>query len=209
MRGNGCAPMAAVLIVGLGLSGCAGDAEKHRQEPRPTSPPASTEAAEPDPGTQGIDLAAEEACMRGSWALDLADYAQQSTEWLLELGIPLDGPIAISGTYALGFGADGIFTIGENLVVEASVLGNPIAATNISAGAGEWAWTGPEDGESAFFVDDWSYSVPPGEVDPSDVRPPTLLDPLANTPIHAECTRDVLTLQGEGAPLVGSFWRAD
>lgn len=126
----GIAAAAALLALG----GCSTPAAERPQEPRDPEP-AATEAPPQDRGPAG-----EESCLLGQWALDLPDYAEQSTAYLLSVGIPLDGPVSIGGTYTLGFGPDGIITIGENLVIDASVMGNPIMATNIAAGSGEWSW---------------------------------------------------------------------
>lgn len=49
--------------------------------------------------------------------------------------------------------------------------------------------------------------MPPGEIDPSDPRPPVLFDPASPTPISVGCAGDDLSLQALDAPLVGNFWR--
>ena len=105
MRGRAVIALVAAAAA-LALAGCA--------------PPSQAGPASRPDGTAGAGAA--ESCVIGRWSLDLMDYSAGHRP-PLSLSIPLRR-YAIGGTYTVNI--DQTFTIGYDLVIDASVHGVPI-----------------------------------------------------------------------------------
>lgn len=187
------------------LTGCGGT-----PSPEADGDPPGVQEPAPEGGSgeeqEPVDPLAE--CLEGTWQLDTADYLAQSTEYLRGLGIPLDA-LDVVGGQQISFTADGSFLQSTDMVWSASLAGIPVSVPSASVGEAAWAL---DDG--ALSITDWSWLVAPGETSASDLPPgmqapefPTIsLEGLTSGEV--ECG-DVLVLQGDGAPLSGTFVRFD
>jgi len=182
---GGTVAAAALLVV---LSGCAG-------APEP-APPDPARPAAPSGDASGGDT----ACVIGSWLLDVDDYRAQAEAYLLLLGIPLEA-FDLTGTMILDI-TPVYFSLSAAMVTSAVVHGVPISEPQEFSGGADWAWEA--DDETTLSLDAWAWGVEPADTGDAPVAPP-FIDPGA--PASVTCEGDRLSLQGDGAPLVGHFIR--
>ena len=164
----------------------------------------TTTTPEPPDDSTGGETTAELSCLTGQWDLDVANYRDQSQEYLTTLGVPI-ADFAMSGTEVLSFGEDGSLELAANITAGGTItvpgFTGPVSTTteNISTGN----WTTAEDGSLTIenwtpIVNDVSGESPEGV----ELGGFTLADA---TGITALCDATSLFLQGPDAPL-GSYW---
>jgi len=179
---------AAALLVAL--AGCA-----------PAPAPAPQEPAGPEPGEQ-------QPCQVGYWLLDVPDYATQSEEYLLGLGVPVEG-FAMTGEGSLDIGADGFITGVVSLVSTGTIVAGevrvPFETPSSYTFSGNWE---PGDDPATIDLSNWATVPDPGvETDPEAPAAPPAIDFTDVPSVSTVCTGDSLSIQGPDAPLAALFHR--
>jgi hypothetical protein len=158
---------------------------------------------DPDDSTGG-ETVAEESCLTGEWDLDVANYREQSQEYLTTLGVPITD-FTMSGTEVLSFSADGGLELASDITSGGTItvpgFTGPVSTATTSISSGNWSTA--EDGsltiENWTLIDNSVTSTAPEGVDLGGFS-------LTNASgITALCDETSLFLQGPDAPL-GSYW---
>lgn len=180
-------PAAAVLLL-LVLVGCT---------------PTVTTSDDPGDSTGGESLGGEN-CLTGQWDLDVANYRDQSQEYLAGLGIPLTD-FTMTGTEVLTFAEDGGVELASQITSGGTItvpgFTGPVSTETTSISTGNWSTAG--DGsltiENWALIDNSVTSTAPEGVDLGGFS-------LTNVSgMTALCDETSLFLQGPDAPL-GSYW---
>ncbi len=180
---------ALLIITAIIVTGCGGGSDE----------PSETATSEPTATQTSAAAAGDTECLLGRWYLDTDNYASQSRSYLEGLGLPITS-LDIGGDQILDFNEEPYVSLSTDLAISAVVGGQPLSVSSQNAGGGEWGWNA--DSETDIGVDNWDWSVAPG--DNPDGAPP-LIDP--SNGISVTCETDRLVVQGEGAPLTGVFVR--
>jgi hypothetical protein len=157
---------------------------------------------EPDPE---VPPAADEPCIVGTWQLDVADYAAQSEEFVLGLGLPIED-FAMTGAGEITFTADGLVATDIALTTTGTIVAGdtrvPINQQSAYTGSGDWAaGTDPD----TIDLSNWA-NVPDPDVATSPDAPPVPAIDYTDIPtVTASCTANDLVLQGPDAPL-SALW---
>ena len=187
---------AALIVLSVGtVSGCSAQSPA---EPAPAPEPAAS-----DPG-------AEAPCIVGEWQLDVPDYASQSEDYLVGLGIPIED-FEMTGNGTMTFTESGLVAG----VIDLSITGTLVAGdTRVpvdqrSAYEGSGDWSQPDDPTTIDLANWANVPVPdtaadPGAFDDPDAPVPAI-DFTDIPAVTAECTADTLWLQAPGAPM-SSLW---
>jgi hypothetical protein len=186
-------PLVSVTIVTvsatLALSGCA---------------PAPTPGGSPDGNGSS---SSQDPCIVGVWNLDVADYGAQSEEYVLGLGLPIEG-FAMDGSGTIQFTADGLVSSGVDLTVTGTIVAGetavPLNTRSAYSASGDWS-TGSE--ASTVDLAHWS-SVPDPDVvvDPDSPDLPTI-DYTDIPSVQTTCTASTLVIQAPGTPLSARWTR--
>ena len=177
-------PFALVAI--LALAGCSAATE--------------TENPADDPAPAG-----EEPCVVGTWNLDVADYAAQSEEFVLGLGLPIEG-FGMTGAGKITFTADGLVATDIALTTTGTIVAGetrvPLNQLSAYTGSGDWSTGG---GADTIDLANWA-NVPDPEVpvDPSAPAVPAI-DYTDIPTVTALCSAEDLVLQGPDAP-ISALW---
>jgi hypothetical protein len=157
---------------------------------------------EPDPE---VPPAADEPCIVGTWQLDVADYAAQSEEFVLGLGLPIED-FAMTGAGEITFTADGLVATDIALTTTGTIVAGdtrvPVNQPSAYTGSGDWAaGTDPD----TIDLSNWA-NVPDPDVATSPDAPPVPAIDYTDIPtVTASCTANDLVLQGPDAPL-SALW---
>jgi len=160
-------------------------------------PEDDTDPVPNDPGT--VD---SEDCIVGTWNLDVPAYSSESEEYVLGLGIPIEG-FDMSGAGKLTFTADGLVAADVALTTTGTIVAGetrvPLSVPSTYTATGDWSRTDLE----VLQFDNWA------KVDETDDIPPEVdipsLDVTQLSNVEATCSADQLFLYAPGAP-VGSTW---
>jgi hypothetical protein len=157
---------------------------------------------EPDPE---VPPAADEPCIVGTWQLDVADYAAQSEDFVLGLGLPIED-FAMTGAGEITFTADGLVATDIALTTTGTIVAGdtrvPVNQPSAYTGSGDWAaGTDPD----TIDLSNWA-NVPDPDVATSPDAPPVPAIDYTDIPtVTASCTANDLVLQGPDAPL-SALW---
>lgn len=167
----------------------------------------SAPAASPDPDAGSGDAPASDSpCIVGTWTLDVADYAAQSKEYVLGLGLPIDG-FAMDGTGTITFTDDGLVATDILLHTTGTIVAGdtrvPLDQSSGYTGSGDWSTGADPD---SIDLANWA-NVPDPDVpaDPDAATP--AIDYTGIPSVSAPCTANELTLQAPGAPLSAHWTR--
>lgn len=165
---------------------------------------AASPVTEPDPEPVPSDEVEAEDCLVGTWALDVADYAAQSQEYVLGLGIPLED-FAMSGAGQLGFTPDGLVAVDIDLRTTGTLVAGdqriPIDVPSVYTASGDWSRVD----DASIQFDNWAKVTDTPDVPPEVDLP--ALDVTQLTDVAAECDAGELSLSGSGAPLSAHWTR--
>jgi len=162
--------------------------------------------ADSDPGAGGTSPA-ETPCIVGTWQLDVADYAAQSQEYVLGLGLPITD-FAMSGAGTIQFTADGLVATDIDLTTTGTIVAGdtrvPLNTRSSYTGSGDWS--GPGDDETIDLANWATVPDPDVPVDPDAPDLPAI--DYTNIPsVVAVCSANSLSLQGPDAPLAAVWSR--
>ena len=166
--------------------------------------PTVTDSDDPGDAAGGEAAPGEASCLTGQWDLDVANYRDQSQQYLTTLGIPI-ADFAMSGTEVLSFGEDGGLELGTNITAGGTItvpgFSGPVSTTTQSVSSGDWSTA--DDGsltiENWTLIDNAVTSTAPEGVELGGF---SLADATGVTVL---CDQTTLFLQGPDAPL-GSYW---
>lgn len=155
---------------------------------------------EPDPAPS-----ADAPCIVGTWQLDVADYAAQSEEFVLGLGLPI-ADFAMTGAGEITFTADGLVATDIDLTITGTIVAGdtqvPLNQRSAYSGSGDWA-TGTDP--DTIDLSNWA-NVPDPSVPVDPAAPPVPAIDYTDIPtVTAPCTESDLVLQGPDAPL-SALW---
>lgn len=159
--------------------------------------------ADPPPGGASPDV----PCIVGTWTLDVADYAAQSEEYVLGLGLPIEG-FAMDGAGTITFTADGLVAADIALETSGTIVAGetrvPFTQPSVYSSSGDWASGSDPD---TIDVTNWA-NIPDAEVpvDPESPEVPTI-DFTDIPTVDAPCTASTLSLQAPGAPIAANWVR--
>jgi len=161
---------------------------------------------DPDPDAGGTSPA-ETPCIVGTWQLDVADYAAQSQEYVLGLGLPITD-FAMSGAGTIQFTADGLVATDIDLTTTGTIVAGdtrvPLNTRSSYTGSGDWS--APGDGETIDLANWATVPDPDVPVDPDAPDLPAI--DYTNIPsVVAACSANSLLLQGPDAPLAAVWSR--
>lgn len=186
--------LSAVLATAL-LAGCSSGT-------LPEPQPASGETATPSEGSTG-----QGACIVGDWALDVAAYRVTTEEYLLGLGLPIEG-YDLTGVGVITFTADGLVATDVDLTSSGTIVAGDVRVPVNSPGrytaTGDWS-TG--DGDTINLAN-WSDDInvnPDPLADPSGPGVPVDFTDIPN--IASTCSANELVLSAPGAPFDTIWWR--
>lgn len=157
----------------------------------PVSDPAVTDPAPPG------DVDADD-CVVGTWNLDVDAYAADSESYLLSIGIPVEA-FLMTGVGKLTITDDGLVATEISLDTTAVAAGVAISAPSKYTATGDWSRTGDE----SLQFDNWARVGDEPDIPPEVELPELDVTQLAD--VFAQCSSDLLFLQGPGAPF-GAFW---
>lgn len=174
----------ALVAITLALAGCS----------------AATETPDADPAPS-----ADQPCVVGTWDLDVADYAGQSEEYVLGLGLPIEG-FDLTGAGTITFTDDGLVATDIDLRITGTIVAGdtrvPLDQRSAYTGSGDWATGADPD---TIDLTNWA-NVPDPEVvvDPAAPGVPAI-DYTDIPTVTADCSDGDLLLQAPGAPL-SALW---
>lgn len=164
-------------------------------------------AAAPSPDAGDGDAGAETPCVVGTWNLDVADYAAQSEEFVLGLGLPIEG-FEMTGSGTITFTDDGLVAADIALETSGTIVAGgqaiPFVQPSVYTSSGDWA---PGADADTIDLENWA-NIPDADypVDPDAPAIPAI-DFTDIPSVTAPCTATTLTLQGPDAPLAANWTR--
>ena len=120
-----------VLLFASVLVACSPGSEPQE----PAHPPTDS-----DSGDQSD--AAEDACIVGTWQLDVADYAAQAEYYLTSNGVPITA-FNMTGAGTIQFTADGLVSTDVSLITSGTIVAGdtsvPISVPSVYTATGDWS----------------------------------------------------------------------
>lgn len=164
-------------------------------------------AGGPTPAPDGDDPGADAPCIVGTWSLDVADYAAQSEEFVLGLGLPIEG-FEMTGSGKITFTDDGLVAADIALETSGTIVAGgqsiPFVQPSVYTSSGDWALGADPD---TIDLENWA-NIPDADY-PVDPEAPAIpaIDFTDIPSVTAPCTATTLTLQGPDAPLAANWTR--
>jgi hypothetical protein len=154
-----------------------------------------------EPDTPG---GADTPCVVGTWQLDVPDYAAQSEEYVLGLGLPIEG-FAMDGAGTITFTADGLVATDITLTTTGTIVAGetrvPLNQPSSYTGSGDWSAGADAD---TLDLANWANVPDPGVTADPDAAVPAI-DYTDIPSVTAACSANDLVLQAPGAPL-SALW---
>lgn len=158
--------------------------------------------AEPDPDPVDESSSGEQQpCIVGTWKLDVPDYASQSEEYVLELGLPIVD-FAMDGAGTIQFTGDGLVSTDIELVTTGTIVAGdtrvPLNSRSGYTATGDWS-----EGDDLDSIDLTNWSTVPDPSIPLDPAAPPVpaIDYTDVAAVMAFCTEEFLVIDVPGAPL--------
>lgn len=166
---------------------------------------AGCSAGTPTPINPEDDPSVELPCIVGTWQLNVADYAAQSEDFVLGLGLPIE-EFAMDGSGTITFTPDGLVTSAVDLTTTGTIVAGdtrvPLNQRSAYSGTGDWA---AGDVDDTIDLTNWANVYADGAVEDAAEDPIPAIDYTDIPTVTAICTEHDLVLQGPDAPL-SALW---
>ncbi len=187
------------LIPALLFAGALAACSPASEPQEPAHPPTDSNSGDQTDG-------AEDACIVGTWQLDVPDYAAQSEFYLTSIGVPIT-EFDMTGAGTIQFTSDGLVSTDIALTTSGTIVSGdavvPISVPSVYTATGDWS-----EGSAGETIDLANWSTVPGDapVDPGAPQIPAI-DYTDIPTVGAVCSADLLVLTAPGAPLQAAWTR--